>query len=159
MYQPVSVRSTRMDWWSRRLAAAPGLPTVPRHPGSTANFWAPQARRQRAAESLVGDIDVLPVRRVKPEAIDVAQGIDRLSGDRVTDGKRVADRFRAELESVEPQPIGARQERRPVHPHRIRAGGEGSEEHTSELQSLTNLVCRLLLEKINNLASYILVIV
>src|SRR5437016_8619531 len=26
-----------------------------------------------------------------------------------------------------------------------------SEEHTSELQSLTNLVCRLLLEKINNL--------
>src|SRR5262249_61472011 len=27
------------------------------------------------------------------------------------------------------------------------AGGERSEEHTSELQSLTNLVCRLLLEK------------
>src|SRR5438046_7163146 len=26
-------------------------------------------------------------------------------------------------------------------------GGERSEEHTSELQSLTNLVCRLLLEK------------
>src|SRR5438093_3955333 len=31
---------------------------------------------------------------------------------------------------------------RPVHRHGIR-----SEEHTSELQSLTNLVCRLLLEK------------
>src|SRR5258706_5334241 len=29
----------------------------------------------------------------------------------------------------------------------IVAGGERSEEHTSELQSLTNLVCRLLLEK------------
>src|SRR5438046_7758196 len=28
-------------------------------------------------------------------------------------------------------------------------GGERSEEHTSELQSLTNLVCRLLLEKKN----------
>src|SRR5258706_7486943 len=28
--------------------------------------------------------------------------------------------------------------------------GERSEEHTSELQSLTNLVCRLLLEKKNN---------
>src|SRR5438046_6030999 len=28
-----------------------------------------------------------------------------------------------------------------------RAGGGRSEEHTSELQSLTNLVCRLLLEK------------
>src|SRR5688572_31496483 len=33
--------------------------------------------------------------------------------------------------------------RRPVH-HR---GGERSEEHTSELQSQSNLVCRLLLEK------------
>src|SRR5437016_7835778 len=29
------------------------------------------------------------------------------------------------------------------------ASGERSEEHTSELQSLTNLVCRLLLEKKN----------
>src|SRR5438093_13169319 len=29
-------------------------------------------------------------------------------------------------------------------------GGKRSEEHTSELQSLTNLVCRLLLEKKNN---------
>src|SRR5437016_12049600 len=28
-----------------------------------------------------------------------------------------------------------------------KAGGDRSEEHTSELQSLTNLVCRLLLEK------------
>src|SRR5438093_7945158 len=34
--------------------------------------------------------------------------------------------------------------------HRNRAGR--SEEHTSELQSLTNLVCRLLLEKKNNKA-------
>src|SRR5258706_10258994 len=30
------------------------------------------------------------------------------------------------------------------------ADGKRSEEHTSELQSLTNLVCRLLLEKKNN---------
>src|SRR5437016_13006677 len=29
----------------------------------------------------------------------------------------------------------------------LTAGGRRSEEHTSELQSLTNLVCRLLLEK------------
>src|SRR5438046_6910118 len=37
--------------------------------------------------------------------------------------------------------------------YRWSAGGEGvcrSEEHTSELQSLTNLVCRLLLEKKNS---------
>src|SRR5437016_9980399 len=31
--------------------------------------------------------------------------------------------------------------------HQRRIEGERSEEHTSELQSLTNLVCRLLLEK------------
>src|SRR5438093_9526510 len=32
-------------------------------------------------------------------------------------------------------------------PDRLRAAAWRSEEHTSELQSLTNLVCRLLLEK------------
>src|SRR5688572_31567909 len=32
-------------------------------------------------------------------------------------------------------------------PHRTRVGGARSEEHTSELQSQSNLVCRLLLEK------------
>src|SRR2546430_11981952 len=41
------------------------------------------------------------------------------------------------------------------HPHgslesRWRSCGERSEEHTSELQSQSNLVCRLLLEKKNN---------
>src|SRR5262249_61865647 len=35
----------------------------------------------------------------------------------------------------------------PVVPPSERIGVERSEEHTSELQSLTNLVCRLLLEK------------
>src|SRR2546427_7951627 len=43
--------------------------------------------------------------------------------------------------------------RRPASPgrrrRRIRAGSERSEEHTSELQSQSNLVCRLLLEKKN----------
>src|SRR5438093_3230364 len=34
-----------------------------------------------------------------------------------------------------------------VTPHLVKAYGNRSEEHTSELQSLTNLVCRLLLEK------------
>src|SRR5258706_6004963 len=33
------------------------------------------------------------------------------------------------------------------NPHTCRRPGSRSEEHTSELQSLTNLVCRLLLEK------------
>src|SRR5687767_15571365 len=40
---------------------------------------------------------------------------------------------------------------RPSNPARTRAHGTGrSEEHTSELQSLAYLVCRLLLEKKNN---------
>src|SRR2546427_9417127 len=34
-----------------------------------------------------------------------------------------------------------------VAPHLARLGAERSEEHTSELQSQSNLVCRLLLEK------------
>src|SRR5262249_56996449 len=44
-----------------------------------------------------------------------------------------------------------------LHPHRqrlrlrrLRQSARRSEEHTSELQSLTNLVCRLLLEKKKN---------
>src|SRR3989442_8823639 len=38
----------------------------------------------------------------------------------------------------------------PIHEHDVsRAGGERSEEHTSELQSRPHLVCRLLLEKKN----------
>src|SRR5258706_4051502 len=42
--------------------------------------------------------------------------------------------------------------RPPPRPARLRFEEEGarSEEHTSELQSLTNLVCRLLLEKKKN---------
>src|SRR3989454_9922448 len=36
---------------------------------------------------------------------------------------------------------------RPVRPRRGKRGGGRSEEHTSELQSPCNLVCRLLLEK------------
>src|SRR2546425_10723919 len=40
---------------------------------------------------------------------------------------------------------------RPAPPGRCTLGGSRSEEHTSELQSLAYLVCRLLLEKKNNL--------
>src|SRR5258706_1368107 len=40
----------------------------------------------------------------------------------------------------------------PVHLHPQPPGDSRSEEHTSELQSLTNLVCRLLLEKKKNSA-------
>src|SRR3989454_7711368 len=36
---------------------------------------------------------------------------------------------------------------RAVFPHPVEVGGRRSEEHTSELQSPCNLVCRLLLEK------------
>src|SRR5437016_7216687 len=49
-------------------------------------------------------------------------------------------------------PAGGAQDPPPEHQHelavlQLRAGEGRSEEHTSELQSLTNLVCRLLLEK------------
>src|SRR5258706_1128239 len=43
--------------------------------------------------------------------------------------------------------IGLRRHRQSLSPMRWQAYVFRSEEHTSELQSLTNLVCRLLLEK------------
>src|SRR5262249_56395982 len=50
------------------------------------------------------------------------------------------------------------QARRPYQPASLASGGKSvrirSEEHTSELQSLTNLVCRLLLEKKKTPISY-----
>src|SRR5829696_10542265 len=50
-------------------------------------------------------------------------------------------------------PIPDLRRRRPLHPARRLHARQGrrSEEHTSELQSLTNLVCRLLLEKKKNM--------
>src|SRR6476660_10253830 len=42
---------------------------------------------------------------------------------------------------------------RPKSRRRARAPGRRSEEHTSELQSPDHLVCRLLLEKKNNISS------
>src|SRR5688572_32579911 len=45
-----------------------------------------------------------------------------------------------------PSGVRRRHQRGPTHPRR-RGGHPRSEEHTSELQSQSNLVCRLLLEK------------
>src|SRR5438093_13762371 len=53
---------------------------------------------------------------------------------------RTSPRPLQENESHGPSPLSPRER------VRVRANGR-SEEHTSELQSLTNLVCRLLLEK------------
>src|SRR2546430_11345686 len=47
----------------------------------------------------------------------------------------------------------AGRELHPGHCAHLRAGAERSEEHTSELQSQSNLVCRLLLEKKNFITS------
>src|SRR5207247_7944593 len=54
------------------------------------------------------------------------------------------DEVAGRVRSVEPDP--ARVERRERLP-RVRVEAERSEEHTSELQSRVDLVCRLLLEK------------
>src|SRR2546425_3895384 len=48
------------------------------------------------------------------------------------------------------QPSSNKQRRRPEEHHLQRPSGTRSEEHTSELQSLAYLVCRLLLEKKKN---------
>src|SRR2546426_5377879 len=49
--------------------------------------------------------------------------------------------------TVEPAPPDRRVEPREDSPTRLHLGVRRSEEHTSELQSPCNLVCRLLLEK------------
>src|SRR5436853_3116366 len=63
------------------------------------------------------------------------------------DGQRAGHRaLRGDLRREPPHPRG----RRPVRARRLRRARTGrlrSEEHTSELQSLRHLVCRLLLEK------------
>src|SRR2546430_5191556 len=64
---------------------------------------------------------------------------------------------RGELRADADVPGGAGHEQhRPLHaalPLDV-GGGDRSEEHTSELQSQSNLVCRLLLEKKKNFRSY-----
>src|SRR5262249_60787031 len=57
------------------------------------------------------------------------------------------DRSSGRLASISSAVAGARWNRAMGPPRAIVRGGARSEEHTSELQSLTNLVCRLLLEK------------
>src|SRR5438034_7370807 len=57
-----------------------------------------------------------------------------------------ADRSRDAERSLYLRPLPARQGHRPDRRGRVEAGSR-SEEHTSELQSHSDLVCRLLLEK------------
>src|SRR5256885_9411333 len=52
--------------------------------------------------------------------------------------------------SLERRPRHSDSLRHPFPPRGLRAGRSRSEEHTSELQSPCNLVCRLLLEKKKN---------
>src|SRR5438093_7422943 len=75
--------------------------------------------------------DALPISAItQPHAITLAAANDRDLKRRISSAARVAGNGRR----------GARAWGGPQR-------GERSEEHTSELQSLTNLVCRLLLEK------------
>src|SRR2546430_11973691 len=74
----------------------------------------------------------------------------------------VAQRRHSVRRGMRVEPHLVRQRARGVEPTQHEAGvGDGgsrrSEEHTSELQSQSNLVCRLLLEKKNNQSSYLLI--
>src|SRR5438046_9399611 len=73
------------------------------------------------------------------DALPISAGRDRL--ELAVAVQLIAEKV-AEAERSRAHALGHRGERVLVH---LR-----SEEHTSELQSLTNLVCRLLLEKKNN---------
>src|SRR5262249_57049521 len=57
--------------------------------------------------------------------------------------------------SPAPPPATSRTRSPPAPPRRASRPRSRSEEHTSELQSLTNLVCRLLLEKKKTSSSHV----
>src|SRR5262249_60515620 len=80
--------------------------------------------------------DALPILRARPRA----SGRDRGRPDQ--DRSMGQDRAPLPRQAGQGRPGDARVRARPRHRRQ-----ERSEEHTSELQSLTNLVCRLLLEK------------
>src|SRR5690606_41209467 len=73
----------------------------------------------------------------------VAGGLDGVPEDSATSGGDVRGRPGADQIADHRVP-GERADRKPVEHH---GADERSEEHTSELQSRENLVCRLLLEK------------
>src|SRR2546430_10888417 len=81
---------------------------------------------------------------VPPRAVDVALKFPR-------EGIRYDDLAEEEKEQWEAQDWGDEEEEPPILrlPLLLLFLGERSEEHTSELQSQSNLVCRLLLEKKN----------
>src|SRR2546430_12130516 len=86
----------------------------------------------------------LPIYRVCVLAAAAARLDRRPAG---ADGHRFDRRFRADLSS-DGADQGRRAQERTLHRHRQRSRVQPrSEEHTSELQSQSNLVCRLLLEK------------
>src|SRR5207302_11384824 len=96
-----------------------------------------------------------PIPPLFPYTTVFRYGPSRPAGvDRVPDRRR--DRHRRDVEGA-PRVAGPWLVRGPLAPLRgragrgVRAAGERSEEHTSELQSRENLVCRLLLEKKKNL--------
>src|SRR2546430_16775568 len=63
--------------------------------------------------------------------------------------------FRSRAEPLDPHPPARELPAlEPVDLASVIGGGERSEEHTSELQSQSNLVCRLLLEKKKKQRSY-----
>src|SRR5438046_5916037 len=100
--------------------------------------------------ALVAVEAVLRVAQVKRGHLGVARGLGEDRGGRdhgmqriaVDDGPRPAADLGA-MPAVDPDLFRGDGERLDRAPH----GEQRSEEHTSELQSLTNLVCRLLLEK------------
>src|SRR5699024_12828661 len=55
--------------------------------------------------------------------------------------------FRSQQTTTSPRQLLQHAPKSPLFPHLIKSGDFRSEEHTSELQSRFDLVCRLLLEK------------
>src|SRR5690606_28778068 len=90
--------------------------------------------------------------RAAPQAGEASRAAHRRTGRHPRAGRQHRDPLPDRLPDLLPRVPAARApadraERGGVPGHRRRRGGHRSEEHTSELQSRENLVCRLLLEK------------
>src|SRR6266511_6418365 len=92
-------------------------------------------------------------KRVASRAGRAARGAGRVAESVAEAGEAIADRIGPVVETVRPAVLAARDRRRRSRSHEPLPNlfdvhpAARSEEHTSELQSRENLVCRLLLEK------------
>src|SRR2546430_5228812 len=143
-----------------RPAAAASPAAEPPAPGEGQPSAAPSAPAEavdtHAALQALQDKTISPPQMEHLEALGLARRNDLGVPFMLPAGRRAMVELQKEPEAEKPTPEPAQElpkgelTARLASDQGLRAGLERSEEHTSELQSQSNLVCRLLLEKKKN---------